>query len=226
MKQMTNKSPGRCLFARPVDKRSREDMTSFLKKHFRYNTMNSWNHSTSYACNMKVYNFGLDRDITDKLYDLIQVPEFYGRLGKLIEKFNVQHDYLWQAGWNGRSGGYLVLYQGGVQTSKYRSYCTACGQKNYTSIAETGTRCGVCYEESRVDYEMPPKQIVTYSCRGTDMDEDFEDWSLYELRQRTELVQRFDRLADAIVAESLCIAHRHSVVERTVYVPTRELILA
>lgn len=225
MKQMTNESPGRKRFARPVDRRSRKAMTSFLKGHFRYNTMNSWNRSTSYACNMKIYGLGLDRDLTDRLYDLIYVPELYDRLESLIQKFNARHGYLWQAGWNGRSGGYLVLYQGGIQTSQYRSFCTACGQKNYTSIAETGTRCGVCYEEARVDYKTPPKQIITYPCRGTDMDEDFEDWSLYELRQRTELVQEFDRLADAIVTKSLRIAHQHSVVERTVYVPTKELIL-
>ncbi len=58
------------------------------------------------------------------------------------------------------------------------------------------------------------------------MDEDFEDWSLYELRQRTELVQEFDRLADDIVAEALYIAQNHSVEERTVYMPTTELVLA
>ena len=225
MKPMTNVSPGRRLFTRAVDKRSRETMTSFLKGHFRYNTMNGWNHSTSYACNMKIYNLGLDRDMADKLYDLIQVPEFHARLGRLIEKFNARHNYLWQAGWNGRSGGYLVLYQGGTQTSKYRSYCTACGQKNFRSVAETGTRCGICNENARVDYTTPPKQIVTYPGCGTDMDEDFEDWSLYDLRQRTKLVQGFDRLADAIVAESLRIARRYSVEEQTVYVPAKELIL-
>ncbi len=41
-------------FYTPVDLRSRADMTGFLKKHFRYHTMNSWNRSTSYACNLKI----------------------------------------------------------------------------------------------------------------------------------------------------------------------------
>ncbi len=58
------------------------------------------------------------------------------------------------------------------------------------------------------------------------MDEDFEDWSMYELRQRTILVQEFDRLADDIVTEALRIASEHSVEERTVYIPTKELVLA
>lgn len=223
---MKKETPARHLFSRRVDKRSRAEMTAYLSGHFRYNTMNSWNRSTSYACNMKLYKLGLDRETEDKLWDMIQVPEFYERLNERIEDFNRQHNYLWQAGWNGRSGGYLVLYQGGTKPSGYRSYCTKCGQKNYTSIAETGNWCGVCNEEARVDYIKPPMQIFSFPGRDVDMDEDFEDWSLYELQQRTELVQEFDRLADDIVAEALYIAQNHSVEERTVYMPTTELVLA
>ena len=223
---MKKETSARRLFSQRVDKRSRAEMTAYLSGHFRYNTMNSWNRSTSYACNMKLYKLGLDRGTEDKLWDMIQVPEFYERLNERIEDFNWQHNYLWQAGWNGRSGGYLVLYQGGTKPSGYRSYCTKCGQKNYTSIAETGNWCGVCNEEARVDYIKPPMQIFSFPGRDVDMDEDFEDWSLYELQQRTELVQEFDRLADDIVAEALYIAQNHSVEERTVYMPTTELVLA
>ena len=223
---MKKETPARHLFSRRVDKRSRAEMTAYLSGHFRYNTMNSWNRSTSYACNMKLHKLGLDRETEDKLWDMIQVPEFYERLNERIEDFNRQHNYLWQAGWNGHSGGYLVLYQGGTKPSGYRSYCTKCGQKNYTSVAETGNWCGVCNEEARVDYIKPPMQIFSFPGRDVDMDEDFEDWSLYELQQRTELVQEFDRLADDIVAEALYIAQNHSVEERTVYMPTTELVLA
>ena len=223
---MKKETSARRLFSKRVDKRSRAEMTAYLSGHFRDNTMNSWNRSTSYACNMKLYKLGLDRGTEDKLWDIIQVPEFYERLNERIEDFNWQHNYLWQAGWNGRSGGYLVLDQGGTKPSGYRSYCTKCGQKNYTSVAETGNWCGVCNEEARVDYIKPPMQIFSFPGRDVDMDEDFEDWSLYELQQRTELVQEFDRLADDIVAEALYIAQNHSVEERTVYMPTTELVLA
>ena len=223
---MKKETSARRLFSKRVDKRSRAEMTAYLSGHFRDNTMNSWNRSTSYACNMKLYKLGLDQETEDKLWDMIQVPEFYEWLNERIEDFNWQHNYLWQAGWNGRSGGYLVLYQGGTKLSGYRSYCTKCGQKNYTSIAETGNWCGVCNEEARVDYIKPPMQIFSFPGRDVDMDEDFEDWSLYELQQRTELVQEFDRLADDIVAEALYIAQNHSVEERTVYMPTTELVLA
>ena len=223
---MKKETSARRLFSKRVDKRSRAEMTAYLSGHFRYNTMNSWNRSTSYACNMKLYKLGLDRETEDKLWDMIQVPEFYERLNERIEDFNRQHNYLWQAGWNGRSGGYLVLYQGGTKPSRYRSYCTKCGQKNYTSVAETGNRCGVCNEETRIDFSKPPIQIFFYPGRDVDMGEDFEDWSLYELKQRTELVQEFDQLADDIVEEALHIASEHTVEEQVIYKPITELVLA
>ena len=223
---MKKETSARRLFSQRVDKRSRAEMTAYLSGHFRYNTMNSWNRSTSYACNMKLYKLGLDRETEDKLWDMIQVPEFYERLNERIEDFNWQHNYLWQAGWNGHSGGYLVLYQGGTKPSRYRSYCTICGQKNYTSVAETGNRCGVCNEETRIDFSKPPIQIFFYPGRDVDMGEDFEDWSLYELKQRTELVQEFDQLADDIVEEALHIASEHTVEEQVIYKPITELVLA
>lgn len=223
---MKKETPARHLFSRRVDKRSRAEMTAYLSGHFRYNTMNSWNRSTSYACNMKLYKLGLDRGTEDKLWDMIQVPEFYERLNERIEDFNWQHNYLWQAGWNGRSGGYLVLYQGGTKPSGYRSYCTKCGQKNYTSVAETGNRCGVCNEEARIDFSKPLIQIFSYPGREVDMGEDFEDWSLYELKQRTEPVQEFDQLADDIVEEALHIDSEHTVEQRAIYKPITELVLA
>ena len=85
---MKKETPARHLFSRRVDKRSRAEMTAYLSGHFRYNTMNSWNRSTSYACNMKLYKLGLDRGTEDKLWDIIQVPEFYERLNERIEDFN------------------------------------------------------------------------------------------------------------------------------------------
>ena len=42
-------------FAQKIDMRNRKKMTEYLKNHFRYYTANSWNRSTSYACNLKIY---------------------------------------------------------------------------------------------------------------------------------------------------------------------------
>lgn len=212
-------------FYRPVDKRSRKAMTEYLKGHFRYNTMNSWNQSTSYACNLKIYNLGLENDITNKLYDLIQTDEFFKPLQDLMQDFGSDQNYEWQVGMNGRSGGYLVLYQGGKKPSEYKSYCTACGQRNFTSVTETGNICGVCRKLTRVDYKTPPMQIFTYPGRGTDMYEDFEDWEIWQLRDRVDLVQDLDHLADAMVQETLYMAKNFSVEEETIFVPKQHTVL-
>ena len=111
-------------FYTPVDLRSRADMTGFLKKHFRYHTMNSWNRSTSYACNLKIHRLGLDGECESKLFDMIDTQEFFDLRRALLDEFDRQHNYLWQAGMNGRSNGYLVLYQGELKPSGYLSFCT------------------------------------------------------------------------------------------------------
>lgn len=42
---------------------------------------------------------------------------------------------------NGRSGGYLVLYQGELKPSGYKSYCPRCGQKNYQEATASNNTC-------------------------------------------------------------------------------------
>lgn len=222
---MTDKSPDRHFFWATVDKRSRRAMTDFLSDHYRYCTGNSWNRSTSYACNLKVDQLGLDSETVDKLLDLIQIQGFFEPLHELAYQFAAEHGFRWQAAWNGRSGGYLVLYQGEQKPSGYRSYYTHCGQPDYTSVAETDARCGRCGELARVDYGSPPMQVCTYPFRGTDDGACFEEWTLAELRDRTELVQEFDQLADDIVTTGLYMARDYSVEEQTILVPTQQLVM-
>lgn len=84
--------------------------------------MNSWNGCTSYACNLKITHLGLSSEEIDKLFDLIQTQEFFDAMDTLKQDFAATHNYIWQAWMNGRSGGYLVLYQGELTPSGYRSY--------------------------------------------------------------------------------------------------------
>ncbi len=74
-------------FYREVDLRSRSAMTDFLTLHFRYFTMNSWNRSQSYACNLKLYNLGLKQEIENKLYDLMDTQEFFYARNELLDEF-------------------------------------------------------------------------------------------------------------------------------------------
>lgn len=103
-------------FYQKVDLSSRSEMIQFLLRHLRYDTMNSWNRSTSYACNLKLHRLGLDAATVEKLYDMLDTQEFFDSQQSLRQQFGIEHDYRWQVGMNGRSGGYLVLYQGEVRT--------------------------------------------------------------------------------------------------------------
>lgn len=141
-------------FYRAIDKRSRKAMVDFLKEHFRYSTMNSWNRSNSYAHNMKIHCLGLDSETQNKLYALIQCRGFYDLIDDLMRDFGSEHGWLWQARFNGRCGGYLVLYQGERKPSGYKSYCPSCHQLNWTSISENSGKCGVCSHDRR-DFTTP-----------------------------------------------------------------------
>lgn len=215
-----------CRFYTPVDLRSRRAMRQYLTSHFRYPTMNSWNGSTSYACNLKITHLGLMPEAVDKLFDMIQTQEFFDVMDECKREFAAKHNYLWQAGMNGRSGGYLVLYQGKKQPSGYKSYCTSCGQKNYRPASDDDCTCGICGQPTRVNYPYTHMQVVAYPGRGTDDGEDFEDWSMYELRERVKLVQELDQLADRMVESAVQLAKRSQVVEEMFFIPqTRKVLI-
>ena len=126
---------------------------------------------------------------------------------------------------NGRSGGYRVLYQGEKQPSGYKSYCTNCGQKNYQLAADDSCTCGACGRPTRVNFPHNHMQVVTYPGRGTDDSEDFEDWSMHELRERVKLVQELDRLADRMVERALWLAREAQVFEVEYFLPQTRKVL-
>ena len=207
-------------FSKEVDLRSRRAMTEFLAKHFRYNTMNSWNQSTSYANNIKVYNLGLSKEQEEKLYAMLDTAEFYTYINEMLSDFSAEHNHLWQVGFNGRNSGYLVLYQGYSKPSGYKSYCTECGQRNYKSVEETGNnRCGRCGADARVNYSTVPKEIGCYPGRPTNMGEDFEDWEMYQLKERVKLVREFDKLCDDILKTVIDLIENYEVEEQIVMKP-------
>lgn len=207
-------------FSKEVDMRSRRAMTEFLAKHFRYNTMNSWNQSTSYANNIKVYNLGLSKEQEEKLYAMLDTAEFYTYINEMLYDFSAEHNHLWQVGFNGRSSGYLVLYQGYSKPYGYKSYCSECGQRNYKSVEETGNnRCGHCGATARVNFITVPKEIGCYPGRSTDMGEDFKDWEMYQLRERVKLVREFDKLCDDILKTVVDLIENYEVEEQIVMKP-------
>lgn len=76
--------------------------------------MNSWNASTSYANKVKIYSV-IPNELQNKVYEMIDSEGFYDEINWILEDFSRDHNFEYQAGFNGRSGGYIVLYQGGYR---------------------------------------------------------------------------------------------------------------
>ncbi len=109
------------MFKKDVNFNSKESMIAFLKNHFRYYTMNSWNIATSYANNVKLYHLDIPDHLRDKAYDFLdaECDEFNFDIQHMIDEFT--HFTGYTAGFNGRSGGYIVLYDTKLETNGNRN---------------------------------------------------------------------------------------------------------
>lgn len=209
------------MFHKEVNHKKQGEMIAFLKNHFRYHTMNSWNQSTSYANNIKLYNIDKPADIDDGTWwEMLGITDWQEKVSDLLEDFGRKHNWLWQAGINGRSGGYVVLYHGGIQASGYKSYCSHCGQKNYQLVPD-GQKgfCGRCDAQERINFKQTHMQVFTLPGKRVDMHEDFYGWEFSQLKDRVELVQDFDRLCDNIVENFIETCRSYRIVEEQILVP-------
>lgn len=116
-----------------VDITNDKQMFNFLRDHFMYYTANSWNGLKSIANNVKVYNLNLSGDWCVALS--ILEAEDYDTVNMTIMDWEYEHPG-YSVGFNGRSGGYLVLTDKGscrcvlpediigrVDYEDYKEYC-------------------------------------------------------------------------------------------------------
>lgn len=100
------------MFARSIDLHDRSSIVDFLSNHFRYYTGNSWNQSESYANRVKLWNLDIPKKLEDIAWGVVCgeiETDFYSyNVRDLIDQFEEETGY--SAGFNGRSGGYLVMY--------------------------------------------------------------------------------------------------------------------
>lgn len=94
-------------YQKGVDICNNRSMYDFLNNHFMYDTMSSWNGLKSIANNVKVYNLNLEGDAWEALAALER--DDYFTVNDMIEDWEYEHKG-YKVGFNGRSGGYLVLY--------------------------------------------------------------------------------------------------------------------
>jgi hypothetical protein len=133
--------------------------------------MNSWNRSKSIAHNVKLYNLKLEGDWTvamKYLFDETDAGFLQMYIEDEIKNFEEEYPY-YKVCFNGRSGGYLVLYNADNHNSVLPDFVD-----NYDD-----------YEDFKAD--------VKDSWCG-DKVSDYR----YELRQIVEVVRAFDKLCDRL----------------------------
>jgi hypothetical protein len=210
-------SADRTVFSVSVDKRSRGAMTEFLSGHFRYYTMLSVNQVTSYAHCVKLPKLGLTSAQMDRALDMLGCEGAFDNINAMTREWSAKHEWRWQAVFNGRSSGYLVLYQGALDfKNAHTALCYNCGQRTWH---KEDTPCTRCTEGTLRVLSKPLPQIETHVGIGLDAAKDFEDWDMESLRARVRLVQDFDQLCDDIVECFVNLCDSYDVVEEQVMVP-------
>lgn len=194
---------------------TREEGIQFLKGHFRYDTGNSWNASTSYAQKVKINTF-VPSNLLDKAYSIIEEGTVYRSIEEIMKTWAEEYQHRYQAGFNGRSGGYIVLYTGYQEPTKYKSYCPVCGIRTYYP---PGKRChrGKCTGILRKPYW--EYDIQTYGFRNIDQGEDFIEWDDEDIDERVKLVESFDAMVERCKECFLEFCKNFKVVEETIMVP-------
>ena len=95
-----------------VDVTKAKSMFDYINNHYKYWTLNSWNTLKSIANNVKLYNLALDGNYDVALKYLCDPSDVGGLQAEIYDmiKFWEEDHPGYAIGFNGRSSGYLVLY--------------------------------------------------------------------------------------------------------------------
>ena len=154
-----------------VDISSVKSMWEFLHEHFTYYTLNSWNRQKSIAHNVKLYNLDLEGDwgvVMRYLFDEADSGLLQMYIDDEIREFEEKYPR-YEVGFNGRSNGYLVLYN----------------KHNHESILPDCITEYYSYEDFKEDI------------KGGWSGYRVSDFAR-ELREAVEIVREFDRLCDRL----------------------------
>lgn len=121
--------------------RSLQQKVDYLKSHFRYFTMNSWNGLSSYANKIKISSVELPAPyntskVRDSLYEFLESEDAFFGFHEELSNFSEKNNYEYSIEVNGRSGGYLVLCESKREKTDHLSYCPQCYQKNFTRFVD------------------------------------------------------------------------------------------
>lgn len=158
-----------------------EQKFDYIKNHFVYNVMNSWNNWESLANNVKIHNLGLTSEQENKFFEIYgdehACNQLYCFLNDYIDNFDVEHNT--RTYYNGRQDGYLATRYKDTQTPIIDDAFYTCS--NYLDLVDNF------------------QNWYNYTRREARRDAN------YLVNTTFEFVQAFDRLCDDIRAELIYI---------------------
>ncbi len=137
-----------------IDITNDKQMFDFLKEHFRYATLNGWNHLYSIANNVKLYKLGLTGDWCTALRLLYEND--YETVKFMIEDWEREHPG-YRVFFNGRSNGYLVLYNNDSNDDVLPHSIT--DNDDYSQYKEWCRYYGYTVKENRFELQMFTKLV-------------------------------------------------------------------
>lgn len=172
-----------------IDITNDKQMFNFLKDHFRYATMNSWNDVYSIANNVKVYKLGLTGDCWTAL-NLLHHGE-YDTLNWMIKDWEREHPG-YVVGFNGRSGGYLVLYNKDNRGDVLPHSIT--DNDDYTQYKDWCRYYGYTVKENRFELQMFTKLVRDFDRLCDELREYVDELSHidFEREMLESLVEEFN----------------------------------
>lgn len=171
---------------------------NFIKEHFTYDIMNSWNKMESIANNVKIYNLGLTTEQENKFFELLNIEEdyIYEDLNWIIQDF--ERETKTDVFFNGRSSGYLVIIPDFKTNNRWQNILDLFFEdniydyKNYKEYKQEQNKyTGGCYYQS-----LP----ANYSRKE-------------EIEQAYYLIKAFDKLCDVLRAELIYILDNATIKE-------------
>lgn len=137
-----------------IDITNDKQMFSFLKNHFTYSTMNSWNRLESIANNVKLHRLNLSGDWC-VVYDLLNNGE-YDNIQSMIEDWCYEHKG-YRVHFNGSSNGYLVLYNNDDNDNILP--CSVTESDDYSQYKEWCKYYGYTVKENRSELQWYTKLV-------------------------------------------------------------------
>lgn len=170
-----------------LTERTIEQKYQYIKNHFQYDIINSWNNLKSFANNVKLYNMGLTNEQQKKYFELMEIdPDFlYYETICIIEEFQKLTDT--EIFFNGRSGGYIVI----IPKSERNEHLL-----NYYGLEN------VLYCDNYKEFKEKQNKYYYY-----------EQSFKYDINNVYYILKAFDRFCDVLRSELIYILNNYTIEE-------------